>query len=162
MTIPENKPEVLVIGVGNRQRGDDAAGPIVAERLRSRDHGRARIIEHSGEISSLIELLSSACEVIIIDAVQSGAAAGGIHRFEAGIEPLPRELFVGSTHALGVAEAIEIARALDRLPPSVKIYGVEAGNLQPGADLSPEVERAADQLEHLVMSELEALCTSSR
>ena len=52
----------------------------------------------------------------------------------------------GSTHALGVAEAIELGRALGRLPRRLLVFGIEGGSFDAGAGLSPEVERAVGQL----------------
>ena len=50
----------------------------------------------------------------------------------------------GSTHAIGVAEVVEIARALDRLPERLTVYGIEVGKMSHGSDLSPEVEAAVN------------------
>ena len=44
---------------------------------------------------------------------------------------LPMGQFRCSTHALGVAEAIELARALDRLPRKLIVFGIEGIRLRP-------------------------------
>jgi hypothetical protein len=60
-------------------------------------------------------------EAIVVDAVSSNAQSGAIHRLDAVSTKLPAELYRGSTHALSVAEAVELARALERLPrPSAR------------------------------------------
>ena len=67
---------ILVIGVGNRWRSDDAAGLEVARRLREAPPAGARVIEREGEPVDLIEEWSTAGEAIVIDAVSSGAEPG--------------------------------------------------------------------------------------
>jgi hydrogenase maturation protease len=90
----------------------------------------------------------------VLDAVSSGAEPGTIHRLDALAAQLPAELFRGSTHALGVAEAVELGRALDRLPERMLVLGIEGKRFDAGAGLSPEVERAAARLMHELAAQL--------
>ena len=136
----------LVIGVGNEWRRDDAAGLVAARRLRERSPRAARVVEHEGEPLDLIELWSGAVAAIVLDAVSSGAPPGTVHRLDALTERFPAELFRGSTHALGIVEAVQIARALERLPGRLLVIGIEGKRFDAGAGLSPEVERAAVRL----------------
>ncbi len=138
-----------VIGLGNDWRGDDGAGPEAARRL------GGQVL--SGEPVGLVEALESADEVVLVDALSSGAPAGTVHAFEAGSEPLPVRLFGSpSTHALGLAEAVELARSLGRLPRRVLVYGIEGAGFGYGRGLSPEVERAVARVVEEVAS-----CTRS-
>jgi hydrogenase maturation protease len=130
---------VNVIGLGNEWRGDDGVGLEVARRL------GGRLL--AGEPIGLVDAFEGKDEVVLVDAVSSGAEPGTIHRFEAGTEPLPVQLFgAASTHALGLADAVELARSLGRLPRRVLVYGVEGENFDFGAGLSPAVAAAADRL----------------
>jgi len=123
-----------IIGVGNRYRSDDAIGPIIAERLGG--------IELTGDGAQLLELFKQSNEVIVIDAVQSGAPPGTIFRLDANETPLPREMFTSSTHAFGLPEAIELARTLEQLPRTLIVYGIEGENFTAGTSLSHEVSEA--------------------
>jgi hydrogenase maturation protease len=136
----------LVIGVGNAWRRDDAAGLVVAGRLRESSPREVRVIEHEGEPLDLIEEWSGARAAVVVDAVSSNASPGTIHRVDALADELPAELFRGSTHALGVAEAVELGRALERLPRRLLVFGIEGARFDAGAGLSPEVERAVARL----------------
>ena len=82
----------------------------------------------------------------MVDAVQSGAEPGTIHALDASSRRMPIELFKGSTHAFGLAEAVELARALDRLPTSLLVYGIEGQSFSAGRGLTTEVERAVGSL----------------
>lgn len=140
---------MLILGCGNRQRGDDAAGLLVAERLRALGIAAEAC---SGEISDLIEAWARADDVIVIDAVVSGAPAGTVHVWD-GQHPPAFATSGGSTHGLGVAEAIELARALDRLPSRLRVYGIEGKNLEMGSAVSSEVERAVEEVVQRIVSE---------
>ena len=135
----------MVIGVGNPWRHDDAAGLAAARRLGGRE------LE---DVTALVEALGEVKEAVIVDSVSSGAAPGTIHRFEAAEVPLPLDLFAASTHVLGVGDAVELARALGKLPERLLVYGIEGADFSAGSGLSPEVERAVGE----VVSEVEA-CT---
>jgi len=139
-------PETLVIGLGNAFRGDDGIGLVVARRLRRLTLPGVSVLEQSGEGAALLEAWSAADQVIVVDAVSSGDQPGAIHRLEVDDQPLPVYFSGRSTHAFGLAEAVELARRLDRLPASLIIYGIEGQSFALGADLSPEVKAAAETL----------------
>ena len=150
---------MLIIGIGNPDRGDDAVGVIVAQRLRQRLPAQVPILQTRGDPGFLLEAWQTAETVILIDAVHSGAPPGTIHRLDAHESPLPTNFFRCSTHALGIPEAIELARALnlsrserDELPPQLIVYGIEAKDFTAGTGLSAPVEQAAHQVVDLVCS----------
>ena len=97
----------MVIGVGNADRGDDAAGLIAVRRVRQCAPG-VRTIERSGDIVGLLEKWEGEERVILIDATCSGAAPGTVHRLNAHEAPVPFLGFRGSTHSWGVGEAVEL------------------------------------------------------
>ncbi|RLE14500.1 MAG: hydrogenase maturation protease [Actinobacteria bacterium] len=132
--------ERIVIGVGNRDRGDDAAGIAVAERVT----GTISHVVPTGAMD-LYELWTAHDSVVIIDAMRSDAAVGTVRRFDVSATPPPAETFA-STHACGPAAGIEIARALGRLPTSIEVIGIEVGDLAVGSAMSEPVEAAVDDL----------------
>jgi hydrogenase maturation protease len=130
---------MIVIGLGNEFRRDDAIGLIAARRLR--EQGIAAQ-EHEGDLAGLIDLWRSADGLILIDAVKSGASPGTVHRRDVSATPLDLEVFKSSTHALGLADAVELSRMLGTLPSRVLVFGVEVRDVRAGVGLSLEVERA--------------------
>jgi hydrogenase maturation protease len=139
-------PPTLVIGVGNPDRGDDGAGLAVARRLRAAAPPGVVVREATGEASELLDAWDGFARVIVVDAARSGSRPGTLMRFDAIAAPLPAGLARESTHGWGVAEAIELARALGRLPPSLVVYAIEGRGFEPGDALSPEVAVAAERL----------------
>jgi hydrogenase maturation protease len=138
----------LIIGCGNRERGDDGAGILAAERLRALGF-QAEVC--SGETSELMEAWAGADDVIVIDAVATGASPGAVHVWD-GLRPPTFATCAGSTHGLGVAEAIGLARALDRLPARLRIYGIEGKRFELGSAISPEGERAIREVVERIAS----------
>jgi len=129
---------VRIIGCGNRERMDDGAGILVVQRVCSLGVNAAI---HSGEAAALIEAWSGADDVIIVDTVVSGAPTGTVHTWDSR-QPLPLPTSPASTHGLGVAEAVELAGALGRLPRRLRVYGIEGRQFDFGYNLSPEVRLA--------------------
>jgi hydrogenase maturation protease len=146
----------LVIGIGNPDRGDDGVGPLVVELLRERKNRRLMFLDHHGEGTALIEAWDGSAAVFLVDAVRSGAALGAIHRIDARVRPVPVQIFHTSSHAFNVAEAIELARVLNRLPPRLVVYGVEGRRFDVGAGMSPEVARATDDVVERLFNEVGA------
>lgn len=128
----------IVIGVGNPFRCDDAAGLEVARRLRN-------VAAYQSSLGGfeLMDLWQGADEVIIVDAIHSNSPPGTVQRYEPLAEPLPTDTFA-SSHAIGVAETIEMARRLGRLPTRLRVYGIEAANVRSGTTISPEVAAAIE------------------
>lgn len=136
----------LIVGVGNAWRHDDAAGLAVARLVGG--------VELTGEVAGLVEVLGAHHAVIAVDAVASGAGPGTIHRFDAAATPLPGGFRSASTHALGLAEAIELARALDALPAQLVVYGIEGADFSAGEGLSAAVADAVERAAALIAEEI--------
>ncbi len=145
---------LALIGVGNRFRSDDAAGLEVARRLRAMHPPGIRVVEEGGEPGSLLQAWELVTEALVIDAVEVDDDPGALHRFDATAEPLPVELFRPSTHSLGVADAVELARELDRLPHRLAVYGIVGANFATGEGLSPPVKKTVDALVEELHDEL--------
>jgi len=150
---------VTVIGVGNALRHDDAAGLEGARLVRTLvDPAAVAVLEHEGEPLALIDMWQGTESVVLVDAIHSGAPPGTIHRVDISSEPIPADLRgSSSTHAVGIGEAIELARALGRLPRRVVVYGVEGVRFDAGSGLSEEVQAVIGLLAEVVAREARGL-----
>ena len=147
--------------MGNAFRGDDAAGLEVARLLQGTLPPGAQLVEREGEPTALMDAWEGAEGLWLVDAVASGAPAGTVHRLDAGDQELPAGLFRASTHAFGLAEAVELARALGRLPDRTVVFGIEGTRFDAGEELSPEVAAAVTKVAAALREEVDA-CTSRR
>ena len=143
----------LVIGLGHPDRGDDAVGTIVANRLSERAPANVAAMA-LGETARLLDVIGGADEVIIVDAALSGAPPGTIHRLDANAGPLPQAMFAMSTHAMGVAEAIELARTLGELPARCIVFAIEGASFDLGQQPTPQVAAAIDEVMARVLDEI--------
>ena len=134
---------MLVIGCGNPDRGDDAAGILVARRLHQIG---LDALEHTGDGFALLDLWNGREEVILVDAMVSGGSPGSVSVWDPTTAPRNSNDYRCSTHVYGPAEAIELARVLGRLPHRLRIYGIEASQFQPGATVTTEVLAAVDRV----------------
>jgi hydrogenase maturation protease len=137
--------------LGNRDRGDDAAGPLVADRLRA---AGAELLDCNDDPTRLIDTWAGLDLVVVVDAVRSGSAPGTVHRFETRDGPLPRELGLASTHLISIADTLELGRTLGRAPARVVVLGVEGASFELGAPITPEVEAAVPAVADAVLAEL--------
>jgi len=144
----------LVIGVGNEFRRDDAVGLHVARRLADLSVPHVLVAECAGDGTSLMDLWQGYRRVILVDAVSSGAPAGTVSRWTPGPSMRGVSAVSSSSHAFGVEEAVAMSRALECLPSTIIIYGIEGKDFSFGIDLSPEVASAADDLTHTIVRSL--------
>lgn len=147
---------VLVIGAGNDCRQDDGFGIAVARALASRSLDGVEILELSGEGGSILAALEGREQVYLVDAVHSGADPGELHRLDAGSETIPCSFFHYSSHDFAVAEALEMARILDRLPPVVVVFGVEGERFDHGIGLSTVVQERVEEVADCIQGEISA------
>ena len=152
--MPNTRPRCIVIGIGNPDRADDAAGRAVVRRLHGTLPPEVEIVEHDGEATSLLACLEGAEMAFLIDACASAAPAGTVRRFDVSVMPLPHGTFNLSTHGFGLAEAIELARALGQLPSRCIVYAIEAGSFEAGDPLSPPVAVAISDVGEQVRAEI--------
>ncbi|MBL8132196.1 MAG: hydrogenase maturation protease [Anaerolineae bacterium] len=151
----DQQMKTLIVGVGNADRGDDAAGILAARRLGDAALPGAHVVEARGNAADLIALWDSAGaeSVYLIDAMQSGAAPGTVRRFAAHEGPLPLLRIEGLTHGFGPVEAVELARALGMLPRRLIVIAIEGACFDAGAPVTPAVEEAAVRAAEIIRQE---------
>lgn len=146
----------IVLGIGNPDRGDDAAGRAVVRLLRGAPPDGVEIVEQDGEATAVLAQLEDAAAAFVVDACASGAPAGTVRRFDVAAGPLPQAAFGLSTHGFGLAEAIELARALGQLPPYCVVYAIEGSSFDAGAPLSSTVAAAVVAVAERLRAEIGA------
>jgi hydrogenase maturation protease len=154
-----DRRRIVVIGVGNVLRGDDGAGLAVAAQIRAHAPEGVSVRVCEEEPTRLIDAFADADVAFVVDAVSTGAPAGTVHRFDASEAPVPSRELRSSTHALGVGEALELARALDRLPRQTVVFGVEGRDFVAREGMSPAVVEGVGRASATVLQEV-AACMS--
>jgi hydrogenase maturation protease len=148
---------VLLVGIGNEFRRDDGAGIFAARRIKGQKFPLITIKEEAGEGTALMEAWNKADAVILVDAVSSHRRPGTIDRLDLRSMAVPKSVRLFSTHAFGVAQAVELARSMGTLPAKVVLLGVEGEDFSPGSGLSSSVQTVMSRLEKMILDELSAL-----
>lgn len=139
----------LVVGLGHPDRGDDGVGPAVARAARPLIPADVPVMVHDGPLA-LIDVWDGYDEVVVIDAVRTGRPLGSIVVLDVGATAMSPWAGGGGTHAFGLEAAVELARALDRLPGRLLLVGVESVRFDVGAAMSEQVADAVERAAHAV------------
>jgi hydrogenase maturation protease len=143
---------LVIIGCGNLMRHDDAAGVLVAQRLREwleRDPSTDRVVVYDAGTAGMDVMFQAkgATSLIIVDACRSGSPAGSIFKLggdELGDRPRPGL----SLHDFRWDHAVYAGRTLFReaFPRDVTVYLIEAADTGLGLEVSPEVAGAVEKV----------------
>jgi hydrogenase maturation protease len=168
-------PPIVIVGLGQSLRGDDAAG-LEAVRYwqraypESANHPNLRVVLAELPGLSLLDLLAGAEATILVDAVESGRLPGTIHVLNEkdlaafGLSALPAQAGQagagsGSAHGWGVAETLAMGRLLipDSLPSRIVLIGIEIGQIELGAKLSEAVQAVLPAAAQLIEEQVRCL-----
>ncbi|HSG43844.1 MAG TPA: hydrogenase maturation protease [Anaerolineales bacterium] len=136
---------VVVIGIGQSLRGDDAVGLEAVRQWQeifpetANEYGvRIEAVGLPG--LRLLDMLENADAAILVDAVQSSASAGTIHHLnEKDLSTITT--VAKSAHGWGVAETLEMGRALGKTNGTViRLIGIEIECMNLGSSLSESVQ----------------------
>jgi hydrogenase maturation protease len=139
---------VVVAGLGNSYRGDDAVGPLVAALAADEIAPVADV----GPIEDPLDLLGRFDGVdlaVVVDAVRSGAPVGSVRVVEidlgpAHLAPTP-EPAITSTHGVGLVGVVRLARAVGCAPRRLAVVTVEGEVFDLGRDMSDAVVAAVPE-----------------
>ena len=148
---------VLVVGLGNPDRGDDGVGERVAQELAGRLPPDVNVRACRGDVLNLIDEWAGFDALICVDAAAPLRSPGRVHRIDLAVEALPRELSFASSHAMGLAEAVALARTLGRAPRDIIVYAVEGARFDTGSGLAPEVAAAVATVAERIVAEADRL-----
>lgn len=144
---------VRVLGIGSADRGDDGVGPAVAKVVEQRGLPDV-VVVWPAEPLDLLDAGPETSLVVVVDAMRSGAVPGTLRVTDVRDGSLPEWSGAESTHAVGLDAAVELARALGRVPTRLVVVGIEAERFTLGLPLSQavrgSVEQAAAEVARLV------------
>lgn len=154
--------KLVIIGIGQMTRGDDAVGVQVVEAwcrqyAETAANPAVQVTFQPLPGLDLLDRISGYDRAILVDAVLGGAEVTPGKLFH--LTPKDLASFTrgtGSAHGWGVAESLKLAETLGRkdMPGTIAILGIGGKQVEIGAALSPEVEtalpKAVDALNQMV------------
>jgi len=159
--IAEKRAPILVLGLGNMLLTDDGVGPALLNQLgdpSERWSDQVEFVDGGTQGLALLGQLSGRRGLIIVDALQRGAAPGTVHRLTL---PELREISPGratSGHESNAGELLSAAQLLDELPDRLFIVGVEPEKIATGIGLSDSVQQALSSASDQINCLLAELC----
>ena len=160
------KEDTLVLGIGNPLCGDDGAGIRVVEMLKQRELPLGVQVMEAGLPGwGLPTWLDGWQSVILVDAVEMGASPGTWRLFQLRStqqygEEEPEPVLIKqqsesiSLHQPDLANGLALADALDLLPQTLYLYGIQPDNTEIGSPLSPAVYKSIPLLIEKILEDL--------
>lgn len=137
---------IVVLGLGNLMRTDDAVGMLAVEQLRvdGRVPLSVSLVEGGTLGLDLLHPLEGATHLLALDAIDAGASPGTLLRYVGeAIADLPVSK---SVHLLGFSDLIGAMRLTGNAPVEIVVLGVQPEATGWGTQLTPVVQRALPRL----------------
>lgn len=131
-------PPVLLLGVGNELRGDDAAGRRVADVVAGWDRPGVTVVQAQQLVPELATVVSRAATVVLIDAAVGGSDTPSLVPISANAASGPL------SHSTSLPELLALARCLEGRAPQAWVLAVPADSFEYGAAFSPRCRRGID------------------
>ncbi|AMV73871.1 HyaD/HybD family hydrogenase maturation endopeptidase [Desulfuromonas carbonis] len=147
---------LLILGLGNAVMSDDAFGGrvIAALQQRYRFSERVTILDGGTLGLDLLPHFEGVDRLLIIDALEMGAAPGSIFRLVG--EEVPRAFASKlSVHQMGVQDLLAVCELQGHLPAELVVWGVQPGSIEMAMELTPAVAAAVEGVVSAVVGELQ-------
>lgn len=145
---------IVVLGVGNLLLSDEGVGVHVANKLMEMDlPSVVQVVEGGTDGFRLMNIVTEADRLIVVDAVKGGGPPGSIYRFGVKDAQTYPDAYKTSVHQIGILEVIHLSELIGKTPETT-IIGVEPKSLDIGMELSPEVHAKLSRIVELVVEEI--------
>jgi len=152
---------IAVIGIGQSLRGDDAVGLEAVRQWQEKfpeTANRPEVRVDASELPGLglLDMLEDVDAAILIDAVQSSASPGTVHRLtENNLAAFTSD--AKSAHGWGVAETLGMGRLLGKANIPIRLIGIEAEQMELGADMSRVVQDCIPSVCEIIQEEITSI-----
>lgn len=151
---------ILVLGLGNLLLSDDGIGPAVLQQLANSSFmwpKEVEFVDGGTQGLALLAQLEGRRSVIIVDALQTGAPPGTVHRLTLNQLRAISPGRANCGHEGNAGELLAAAQLLGELPDRLFIVGVEPQHVSTGFGLSDMVKQAIPNVLDQVSSLLSQL-----
>lgn len=147
-------PKIVILGVGNLLLSDEGVGVHVANELMKKNlPPEVSVVEGGTDGFLLLNIITEADRLIVIDAVKGNAVPGSIYRFDIGeVRNCPAG-FKTSVHQIGILEVLDLSELIGKTPHTT-VIGIEPKSLEMGMELSPEIKAKIPRVIELILDEL--------
>ena len=149
-----SQQRIVILGIGNILLSDEGIGVHVANELFKRVlPENVSVVEGGTDGFRLLNVITEADRLILIDAVRGGSEPGSIYRFD--IDDVKRcpSGFKTSVHQIGILEVIDLSGLIGQTPHTT-IVGIEPKSLEMSMELSPEIRDKMPRIIEIVLEEV--------
>ena len=146
--------KTVILCIGNVLLSDEGIGVHVANELMQRElPPEVSVVEGGTDGFRLLNVITEADRLIVIDAVRGGDKPGTIYRFD--IEDVRNSPagFKTSVHQIGILEVIDLSGLIGKTPHTT-VIGIEPKSLEMSLELTPEIMAKVPRVIELVLEEL--------
>ena len=147
--------KTVVLGIGNELYKDEGVGVHVVRILQAKLPSPDSAVEviDGGTSPDIWPLIDGASKLIIVDAVRGGCEPGTIYRFT------PQQIvadggLITSVHQIGILENLSLMELVGGKPEDTVVIGVEPAELEPGLELSAELQERMPKIIQTVLREI--------
>jgi hydrogenase maturation protease len=155
---PQN---IVILCIGNLLLSDEGVGVHVAHKLMDMNLPRGvSVVEGGTDGFRLLNVITEADRLIVVDAIKGGADPGSIYRFNIDEVKQCPSGFKTSVHQIGILEVINMSGLIGKTPFTT-VIGVEPKSLEMGMELSPEIKEKIPQIIELIFEEIKTASKKS-
>jgi hydrogenase maturation protease len=149
--------KIVILGVGNLLLSDEGVGVHVANELMKMElPSEVAVVEGGTDGFGLLNIITEADRLIVIDAVKGGGAPGSIYRFNINeVQSCPSG-FKTSVHQISILEVISLSGLIGKTPHTI-VIGIEPKSFDIGMELSTEIKAKIPRIIELIFDELKNL-----
>ncbi len=145
--------DIIIVGIGNPYRGDDAAGWAVIDGLKGTIGSVIKLVKQQGDIAELIDIFAHHKSVYLVDACRSSELVGTWQRIDVNKQPIMEENPQTSTHGFSLSQAIALAKNLDQLPNKLILYAINGNHYSISDVLSPPIAKSVNSVIKAILNE---------
>lgn len=145
---------IVILCVGNLLLSDEGVGVHVAHELIQTDlPPNVSIVEGGTDGFRLIDIITEADRLIVVDAVRGGAEPGSLYRFDIDEVRHSPAGFKTSVHQIGILEVIDLSELIGKKPHTT-VIGIEPKSLAMSMELTPEIRDRIPRIIEMVREEI--------
>jgi hydrogenase maturation protease len=143
--------KTLVLGMGNLLLCDEGVGVHVARALAQRNlPPDVSVVEVGTAFLDVLPDIEKADRILLIDAMEGGAAPGSVYRVP--FEQCRHPDMLASLHGFDLSRVLYMAGSVRA--PEVTVFGIEPARIEWGTELSPVIQRVLPAVEKAILNEL--------
>ena len=154
MTKAAEATKTIILCVGNELMRDEGVGVHVARILMQHKLPvHVEVIEGGTDGFGLLNIITEADRLIIVDALKGGSPPGTIYQFNIDEVPSTSAIFKTSIHQISILEVVHLSGLIGKTPVTT-VIGIEPATISMGMELSDTLKNKLPRIVELIMAQI--------